>query len=75
MAIELGVDVANHVIADHGLRVLATYSEALRRARRGLPGPERDAMGRMVGFRNVIVHEDARVDCGHRRPDPAAAPR
>lgn len=27
-----------------------------------LPGPERDAMGRMVGFRNVIVHEDARVD-------------
>jgi uncharacterized protein YutE (UPF0331/DUF86 family) len=63
MAIELCVDVANHVIADHGLRVPATYSEAFDGAEAGmLPGPERDAMVRMVGFRNVIVHEYARVD-------------
>jgi uncharacterized protein YutE (UPF0331/DUF86 family) len=64
MAIELCVDVANHVIADHGLRVPATYAEAFDvLAEAGmLPGPERDAMVRMVGFRNVIVHEYARVD-------------
>jgi uncharacterized protein YutE (UPF0331/DUF86 family) len=64
MAIELCVDVANHVIADQGLRVPATYAEAFDvLAEAGmLPGPERDAMVRMVGFRNVIVHEYARVE-------------
>jgi uncharacterized protein YutE (UPF0331/DUF86 family) len=64
MAIEVCVDVANHVIADRGLRVPATYSEAFDvLAEAGLlAGPERDAMVRMVGFRNVVVHEYARVD-------------
>jgi uncharacterized protein YutE (UPF0331/DUF86 family) len=64
MAIEVCADVANHVIADRGLRVPATYSEAFDvLADAGmLPGPERDTMVRMVGFRNVIVHEYARVD-------------
>ena len=28
MTIELCVDIANHIIADRGLRVPATYSEA-----------------------------------------------
>jgi uncharacterized protein YutE (UPF0331/DUF86 family) len=64
MAIEVCVDVANHVIADRGLRVPATYAEAFDvLAEAGLlPGPERDAMVQMVGFRNVIVHEYARVE-------------
>ncbi len=64
MAIEVCADVANHVIADRGLRVPATYSEAFDvLAEAGmLPGPERDTMVRIVGFRNVIVHEYARID-------------
>lgn len=64
MGIELCVDVANHVIADRGLRVPVTYAEAFDvLAEAGLlPGSERAAMVRMVGFRNVIVHEYARVD-------------
>jgi uncharacterized protein YutE (UPF0331/DUF86 family) len=64
MAIEVCVDVASHVIADRGLRVPSTYAEAFDvLAEAGLlPGAERDAMVRIVGFRNVIVHEYARVD-------------
>ena len=64
MAIEVCVDVANHVIADRGLRVPATYAEAFEvLAEAGLlPARDRDAMVRMVGFRNVVVHEYARVD-------------
>jgi uncharacterized protein YutE (UPF0331/DUF86 family) len=64
MAIEVCLDVATHVIADRGLRVPATYAEAFDvLAEAGLlPGAERDTMVRMVGFRNVVVHEYARVD-------------
>jgi uncharacterized protein YutE (UPF0331/DUF86 family) len=64
MAIEVCADVANHVIADRGLRVPSTYAEAFDvLAEAGLLSrPERDTMVRMVGFRNVLVHEYARVD-------------
>ncbi|MBI3455479.1 MAG: DUF86 domain-containing protein [Candidatus Rokubacteria bacterium] len=64
MAIEVCVDVANHVIADRSLRVPATYAEAFEvLAEAGLLDPaERDAMVRMAGFRNVLVHEYARID-------------
>ncbi len=64
MAIEVCVDVANQVIADRGLRVPATYAEAFEvLAEAGLLDPaERDAMVRMAGFRNVVVHEYARID-------------
>ena len=64
MAIEVCVDIANHVIADRGLRVPATYAEAFDvLAEAGLlPVKEREAMVRMVGFRNVVVHEYARID-------------
>lgn len=64
MAIEVCVDIATHVIADRRLRVPATYADAFDvLAEAGLlPSAEREAMGRMVGFRNVVVHEYARVD-------------
>jgi uncharacterized protein YutE (UPF0331/DUF86 family) len=64
MAIEVCVDVANHVIADRGLRVPATYAEAFDVLAEAnlLSGAERAAMVRMVGFRNVIVHEYARIE-------------
>jgi uncharacterized protein YutE (UPF0331/DUF86 family) len=64
MAIEACVDVASHVIADRGLRAPSTYAETFEiLVRAGLmsPGLGR-VMADMVGFRNVIVHEYARID-------------
>ena len=64
MAIEVCVDIVNHVIADRQFRVPATYAEAFEiLGEAGLLAPaERDAMIRMTKFRNVIVHDYARVD-------------
>jgi uncharacterized protein YutE (UPF0331/DUF86 family) len=64
MAIEVCADVANHVIADRGLRVPATYAEAFEVLAEAslLSAKDRDAMIRMMGFRNIVVHEYARVD-------------
>jgi uncharacterized protein YutE (UPF0331/DUF86 family) len=58
------VDIANHIIADRGLRVPATYSEAFDvLCEAGLmDAARRDVMIRMSKFRNVIVHDYARVD-------------
>ncbi len=64
LAIEVCLDIANHIIADRRLRVPATYAEVfgvLAEARL-LDPTERDAMVRMSGFRNLIVHEYARID-------------
>jgi len=64
MAIEVCVDVANHVIADRRLRVPSTYAETFEvLGEAGLLDAElRASMVRMVGFRNVLVHEYAQVD-------------
>lgn len=64
IAIEACVDVAEHVIADRRLRVPATYAETFEILGDAglLDAALRDAMVRMAGFRNVIVHEYARVD-------------
>ncbi len=64
MAIEACVDVASHIIADRGLRVPATYAEAFEiLGEAGLLDAALTAqMVRMAGFRNVLVHDDARVD-------------
>lgn len=64
MTIELCVDIANHIIADRGLRVPATYSEAFDVLGEAglLDAVRRDVMIRMSKFRNVIVHDYARVD-------------
>ncbi len=64
IAIEACLDIAAHVIADRPLRVPATYAETFEvLAEAGLIDPDlRDAMVRMTGFRNVIVHEYARID-------------
>lgn len=64
MAIETCVDVASHVLADRGLRVPSTYAETFEiLTQAGLLSPD---VGRvmvdMAGFRNVIVHEYARID-------------
>jgi len=64
LAIEVCLDIANHIIADRRLRVPATYAEVFAViAEAGLlDQTERDAMVRMSGFRNLIVHEYARID-------------
>lgn len=64
LAIESSLDVASHVVADRGLRVPATYADTfVTLCEAGLLAEDlRDAMVRMTGFRNVIVHEYTRVD-------------
>jgi uncharacterized protein YutE (UPF0331/DUF86 family) len=64
MSIEACVDVANHVIADRKLRVPGTYAETFDvLAEAGLLEPSLHAvMVRMTGFRNLIVHDYARLD-------------
>jgi uncharacterized protein YutE (UPF0331/DUF86 family) len=64
IAIECCVDMASHVIADRRLRVPATYAETYEvLAEAGLlDTPRREAMVRMAGFRNVLVHGYARLD-------------
>ncbi len=64
MAIEACVDIAGHIIADRRLRVPATYAEAFEVMGEAglLDSTQRDAMVRMSKFRNVILHDYARVD-------------
>ena len=58
------VDVANHVVADRQLRVESTYAEifdVLEEA--GLIDPALcEDMARMARFRNILVHDSARID-------------
>ena len=64
MAIEVCLDIAAHIIADRGLRVPATHAEVFEvLTEAGLLDPAlRDPMVRMSRFRNLIVHEYARID-------------
>lgn len=64
IAIEACADVANHIIADRNLRMPSTYAEAFEvLAEAGiLTAAQREAMVRMSGFRNLIVHEYARIE-------------
>lgn len=66
LAIETCVDVGEHVIADRRLRVPGTYAEVFEvLAEAGLIDASlREPMVRMAGFRNIIVHEYARIDAG-----------
>jgi uncharacterized protein YutE (UPF0331/DUF86 family) len=66
LAIEACLDVANHLIADRRLPVASTYAEAFQvLSDQGiLEAPVRDAMIGMAGFRNVLVHEYARINPG-----------
>jgi uncharacterized protein YutE (UPF0331/DUF86 family) len=66
MAIEACLDIAGHVIADRGLRAPATYAETFEiLAESGLMASDLgQVMVEMTGFRNIIVHEYARIDAG-----------
>lgn len=67
MAIETCLDLANHAVADRGLKVPATYGETFTvLASAGLLDETlHTAMRRMVGFRNLVVHEYAAIDAVH----------
>jgi uncharacterized protein YutE (UPF0331/DUF86 family) len=64
IAIEACLDIASHVIADRRLRAPSTYAETFEiLVQAGLMS---EGLGRvmveMTGFRNVVVHEYARID-------------
>lgn len=67
MAIETCLDVASHVVADRALKVPSTYAETFDvLADAGLLSPELHlSMRRMVGFRNIVVHEYTSIDAEH----------
>jgi uncharacterized protein YutE (UPF0331/DUF86 family) len=64
MAIEACLDVANHVVADRELRVASTYAEIFDVLGDAglLEGSLRQAMIRVARFRNLLVHDYARID-------------
>jgi uncharacterized protein YutE (UPF0331/DUF86 family) len=64
IAIEACLDIASHVLADRRLRAPSTYGETFEiLVEGGLMSPGLgQVMVEMTGFRNVIVHEYARVD-------------
>lgn len=64
LAIEACMDIADHIVADRRLPVpdtaVATFAVL---AEAGVLEPELGrALGRMVGFRNILVHDYARLD-------------
>jgi uncharacterized protein YutE (UPF0331/DUF86 family) len=64
LAIETCMDVADHVVADRRLRVPETGAESFEiLAEAGLlPAELGKALASMVGFRNILVHDYARLD-------------
>ena len=64
LAIECCLDIGNHIISAKGLREPQDNRDVFRvLAEAGyLPGDLLPACERMAGFRNVLVHEYARID-------------
>lgn len=64
IAIQAAIDVASHIVADERLGDAPTNHALFEvLARHGwLPGEQVHALRRMVGFRNVLVHEYDDVD-------------
>ena len=64
MMIELCSDISGHIIADQQLRVPVTYADAFRSlSEAGLLTPELCVlMEKMARFRNIIVHDYARIN-------------
>ena len=64
LGIETCMDLADHVVADRKLRVPDTGAEAFEiLAEAGiLPGELGRSLATMVGFRNILVHDYAKLD-------------
>lgn len=59
MMIELCADIANHMIADLGLRTPQTYADTFQilDEHKILSHPLAAVMGKMAKFRNIVVHQ------------------
>ena len=64
LAIETCMDVADHIVADRRLRVPDTGAESFEILAEALLLPRElgDALAKMVGFRNILVHDYTRLD-------------
>jgi uncharacterized protein YutE (UPF0331/DUF86 family) len=64
LMIEGCMDLADHIVADRRLRVPETGAAAFQTlADAGVVSPDLgNALARTVGFRNILVHEYARLD-------------
>ena len=64
LSIELVTDIGNHVVSDEGLGEVATYADVPRRlaAAGKIDADLADGWARMIGFRNVLVHEYLEID-------------
>ena len=63
LAVQACADIASHLIADEGWAAAASLGDAFERLRdQGvISAPTSQALGRAVGFRNVVAHGYARV--------------
>lgn len=66
VAVEICIDIANHVIASEGLRRPADFADAFTvLGEEGLVDPDLASTGGdMARFRNLLVHQYAQVDDG-----------
>ena len=64
LAIETCLDLAEHVIADRRLRVPASHAEAFEILREAglIVDPLAASLMQMAEFRNILVHDYARID-------------
>ena len=64
LAIEALCDMGNHVVADEGLGSVEAYGDIPRLlAKAGiLDGTQSEQWVRMIGFRNILVHEYLEID-------------
>jgi uncharacterized protein YutE (UPF0331/DUF86 family) len=64
LAIETCMDLADHIVADRRLRVPETGAESFEILAEAqlLPRDLGDALAKMVGFRNILVHDYTRLD-------------
>lgn len=64
LAIETCMDIADHIVADRRLRVPETGADTFEiLAEAGvLSGELGTSLARMVGFRNILVHDYTRLD-------------
>jgi len=64
MMIEICADIANHIIADQGLRTPQTYAETFQiLGQNGILSPDKSqVMEKMAKFRNIVVHQYETVD-------------
>ena len=64
ISIQSAIDIANHIIADKGLRKPSTYRESFEilSEERLIPKVLSDRLSDLAGFRNILVHIYLRLD-------------